>query len=160
MFHMTGSTAGFRLASAARPGGDPRGSEPAAAARADVDPASEARSAGAVAGIRGASGDGLCGRHLQPVPPCYPKRCRGICSCLFVGSTDWLQGPAPGVKRFACRNGHSPIDRIYKTHNAVGRMCQAKNTVKKSVRYLSTIVFDVMDPLYQKHPEVKPADWE
>jgi hypothetical protein len=37
---------------------------------------------------------------------------------------------------------------------------EAKNYRQKVGTIFSTIVFDLMEPLYQEHPELKPEDWE
>jgi hypothetical protein len=45
----------------------------------------------------------------------------------------------------------------------VNRTCdeeQAKSYRQKIGSLFTILVFDLMEPLYQAHPELKPSDWE
>ncbi len=55
------------------------------------------------------------------------------------------------------------FDRLVESCNTVEKHCSAEEYTaykKATARLASDIVFDVMEPLYEKNPNLKPANWE
>lgn len=53
--------------------------------------------------------------------------------------------------------------RVAKSLTIVNERCspeEYKAYKKATGKVVSSIVFDIIEPLYEKHPELKPPDWE
>jgi hypothetical protein len=53
--------------------------------------------------------------------------------------------------------------RIDESVSAVKQTCsheEADAYVKATARIVGPIVFEVMEPLYEKHPSLKPSNWD